>query len=58
MVRLVLVEDHELACEGLRDMLADLPEVELVGKATDGREALELWRRVWLDLVHMDLRMP
>ncbi len=58
VARLVLVDDHELARDGLRDMLADLPGVEVVGEAADGREALELCRRVRPDLVLMDLRMP
>ena len=56
--RLVLVDDHELARDGLRDMLADVPDLEIVGEAADGREALELCRRVRPDLVLMDLRMP
>ena len=56
--RLVLVDDHELARDGLRDMLADVPDLEVVGEAADGREALELCRRVRPDLVLMDLRMP
>ena len=56
--RLVLVDDHELARDGLRDMFADVPDLEIVGEAADGREALELCRRVRPDLVLMDLRMP
>ena len=56
--RIVLVDDHELARDGLRDMFADVPDVEVVGEAADGREALELCRRVEPDLVLMDLRMP
>ena len=58
VARLVLVDDHERAREGLRDMLADLPDVEVVGDVADGREALELCRRARPDLVLMDLRMP
>lgn len=56
--RLALVEDHESAREALRYMLEDVPELEIVGEAADGREALELFQRVRLDLVLMDLRMP
>ena len=56
--RIVLVDDHELARDGLRDMFADVPDLEIVGEAADGREALELCRRVRPDLVLMDLRMP
>src|SRR5918997_407467 len=56
--RLVLVDDHELARDGLQDILTDVPDVEIVGEAADGREAIELCRRVRPDLVLMDLRMP
>jgi DNA-binding NarL/FixJ family response regulator len=56
--RLVLVDDHELARDGLQDLLTDVPDVEIVGEAADGREAIELCRRVRPDLVLMDLRMP
>lgn len=56
--RLVLVDDHELAREGLRDMLTDVVDVEIVGEAQDGKEALELCLCVQPDLVLMDLRMP
>lgn len=56
--RLALVDDHELARDGLQDMLVDLPDVEIVGEAADGLEALELCRRTRPDLVLMDLRMP
>ncbi len=57
-VRLVVVDDHSLAREGLRDMLADEPDIEVVGEATNGREAIELCSRVRPDLVLMDVRMP
>jgi DNA-binding NarL/FixJ family response regulator len=56
--RLVLVDDHELARDGLRDLLTDVPDLEIVGEAADGREALELCRHTRPDLVLMDLRMP
>lgn len=57
-MRLALVDDHELARDGLRDMLADEPDIEIIGEAADGREAIELCRRARPDLVLMDLRMP
>ncbi len=41
---LVVVDDHDLARAGLRDMLADESCVEVVGEASDGREAVELCR--------------
>jgi DNA-binding NarL/FixJ family response regulator len=56
--RLAIVDDHQLAREGLRDMLADAPDIEVVGEAANGREALLLCSRLRPDLVLMDVRMP
>jgi DNA-binding NarL/FixJ family response regulator len=56
--RLVVVDDHSLAREGLWDMLSDEPEFEMVGEAANGREALALCSRLRPDLVLMDVRMP
>ncbi len=56
--RLVIVDDHDLAREGLRDILADEPDIEVVGEATNGREAVALCSRLQPDLVLMDVRMP
>jgi len=56
--RLVIVDDHELAREGLRDMLADEPSIEVVGEAANGREALAACSRLRPDLILMDVRMP
>ena len=56
--RLAVVDDHALSRAGLRDMLDDVREFEIVGEASDGLEALELCRRARPDLVLMDLRMP
>ena len=56
--RLAIVDDHDLAREGLRDMLADAPDIEVVGEASNGREALLLCSRLQPDLVLMDVCMP
>lgn len=58
MTRVGIVDDHSLAREGLRDMLADEPDIEVIGEATNGREALLLCSRLHPDLVFMDVRMP
>jgi DNA-binding NarL/FixJ family response regulator len=57
-IQLVIVDDHDLAREGLRDMLEDEPDMEVVGEAANGREALTLCSRLVPDLVLMDVRMP
>ena len=56
--RLAIVDDHDLAREGLRDMLADEPNIEVVGEAANGREAIALCSRLRPDLILMDVRMP
>src|SRR3712207_2421516 len=56
--RLAIVDDHDLAREGLKDMLLDAPDIEVVGEAANGREALLLCSRLHPDLLLMDVRMP
>ncbi len=58
MIRVLLAEDQALVRDGLRMMLAAEPDIEVVGEAADGREALELVRRLDPDVVLMDVRMP
>ena len=56
--RLVIVDDHELTRASLRNMLDDEPDIEVVGEAANGREALLLCSRLRPDSVLMDVRMP
>ncbi len=56
--RLVIVDDHDLARAGLRSILAGESQLEVVGEAASGREALALCRRLRPDVAIMDVRMP
>src|SRR5918995_3497461 len=56
--RLAIVDDHELARESLQNMLCDEPDIEIVGEAANGRQALLLCSRFRPDLILMDVRMP
>jgi DNA-binding NarL/FixJ family response regulator len=56
--RILIADDHELARLGLRTMLTPEPDLEVVGEAGTGREAVELSRQLEPDLVLMDIRMP
>ena len=56
--RLAIVDDHELGRASLRNMLADETDIEIVGEAANGRQALMLCSRLRPDLILMDVRMP
>ena len=56
--RLVLADDHDLVREGIRAVLEGEPDLEVVGEAANGKEAVEVCREVRPDLVLMDVRMP
>jgi NarL family two-component system response regulator LiaR len=57
-VRVMIVDDHTIVREGLRTFLDMLPDIELVGEAGNGEEALVVAAKVRPDVVLMDLVMP
>ncbi len=58
MTRVLLVDDHELFLEGLRGLLEKAPDIEQVGAARDGFEAMEQVELLKPDVVLMDMTMP
>ena len=58
MIRVVIVDDHPVVRDGLRGMLASAGDVDVVGEAADGGEAVTVVRALRPDVVLMDLRMP
>jgi DNA-binding NarL/FixJ family response regulator len=57
-VRILLADDHELVRKGLRLLLERQADLEVVGEAGDGREAVRLAEQLTPDLVIMDIAMP
>jgi DNA-binding NarL/FixJ family response regulator len=57
-IRLLIADDHSVVRQGLRMFLALDPELEIVGEASTGEEAIELARQLHPQVVLMDLLMP
>ena len=57
-IRVLLVDDHFLVRQGLRKYLSHHLDIELVGEATDGEEAVKLTDQLKPDVVVMDIYMP
>jgi DNA-binding NarL/FixJ family response regulator len=58
MIRILLADDHPLMRRGIRELLVSDPEIEVVGEASDGREAVRLAEKFRPDVMIMDLAMP
>ena len=58
VIRVLCADDHPLVRKGIASILANEPEMQLVGEAGNGREAVEKFRELHPDVVLMDLRMP
>src|ERR1044071_5400369 len=58
VARVVIADDHELARAGLRSMLACERGLEVVGEASNGREAIALCAELQPELALLDVRMP
>src|SRR5690606_18118981 len=57
-IRLLLVDDHPVVRDGLRGMFANESGFEVIGEASDGRQAVDKAAALKPDVVLMDLRMP
>lgn len=58
VIRVVLADDHAVVRTGLKSVLAGARDIDVVGEASNGREALDVVKRVSPDVVVMDLSMP
>jgi two-component system response regulator NreC len=58
MIRIVLADDHSVMRSGLRALLQQHPDMQVVGEASDGREALNLVESLRPDVAVLDITMP
>jgi DNA-binding NarL/FixJ family response regulator len=57
-IRILIADDHDVVRQGLQMFLSDDPELEIVGEARNGAEALEMARELRPDVILMDILMP
>jgi two-component system, NarL family, response regulator NreC len=58
LMKILLADDHNVLRKGLRRILEEQPDLEVVGEASDGREAVNLTNLLRPDIVVMDIAMP
>lgn len=57
-IRVLVIDDHEIVRRGIRSLLSEIDDMEVVGEASDGRQAVDLAVRLKPDVILMDLVMP
>jgi two-component system response regulator DevR len=58
MIRLLIIDDHEMVREGLKAILTTEPDFEIVGDAANAEQAFELIERLNPDVILLDIRLP
>jgi DNA-binding NarL/FixJ family response regulator len=58
MIRVLIADDHPVVRDGIRAVLGTQPDLQVIGEAATGSEAVELARRLQPDVILMDLQMP
>ncbi|MCF6764477.1 UvrY/SirA/GacA family response regulator transcription factor [Thiotrichales bacterium 19S3-7] len=58
MIRVLLVDDHDLVRLGIKKLLGDVPGIKIVGEAKSGEEAIKFVNSLKPDVVLMDVKMP
>jgi CheY-like chemotaxis protein len=57
-LRILLADDHEVVRRGLAELLSSEPDMDVIGEASDGQEAVTLAKKLHPDVVVMDVDMP
>src|SRR5215207_5729520 len=57
-IRVLIADDHTLFRDGLRALLASIADIQVVGEASSGKEALKLATELQPDVILMDIQMP
>lgn len=57
-IKVLIADDHQLFRDGLKQLLLNAPEIEVVGEASNGKEVLDFIDKIPVDVVLMDIEMP
>ncbi|MCX6270578.1 MAG: response regulator transcription factor [Bacteroidetes bacterium] len=57
-VRIILVDDHHIVRDGIKVLLMNIPDIQVVGEASSGEELMQKMRSVPVDILIMDICMP
>ena len=57
-IKILLVDDHQILRDGIRSLVKGYDDMEVIGEAADGREALDMVEKLSPDIVIMDISMP
>lgn len=57
-IKILIADDHDIVLEGYKSILSEIPNMEVVGKAANGKEVLYMLQSNLVDIVLMDLNMP
>jgi DNA-binding NarL/FixJ family response regulator len=58
VIRIVMADDHAIVREGLKRIVSEVPDMQVVGEAADGAQVLKCVREIEFDLLVLDLSMP
>jgi NarL family two-component system response regulator LiaR len=58
LIRLLIADDHPIVRKGLRALMEDQPDIQVIGEAADGNQAVEQAREFHPDVILLDLMMP
>ena len=58
LTRVVLADDHPRVRKGMRNMLQRIPDIEVIGEASDGLQAVEMVNKLSPDILLLDMEMP
>lgn len=58
LITVLIVDDHKIIRDGIKSLLEDAPNIQIVGEASNGLEAIEFFKNQPTDIVIMDIRMP